>query len=201
MQKVFVEGEEDQNKGLAVRFFMHAEKDERRSEEEGRPIYQEIEMIEVLFPGSKDVLHEKLKWEHTQRFPKLYKQFVDTKESKISGTPLAEFPFISVAERRELEYFNIFTAEQLVNMPDGNVNRIGVNGRDLIKKVDAYMKSTKDKAHITKTAQQNEELKREIDLLKQQMSNLLKHKGEENGEGTREIRKDVQKGSSSRKKI
>lgn len=183
MTGTFIDGEEQGgNKGLSVRFFMHAIQDERRSMEEGRPIYKEIEMVEILTPGSRDILHKAVTEVEKHRFKELYKQFRETKESRIDGTPLDQFPFISVAERKELEYFNIFTGEQLVNIPDGNIDKIGVNGRDLIKKVEAYIKFTKDNAHIAKTTQENEELKREIALLKQQMAKIMKVKEEDNGE-------------------
>jgi hypothetical protein len=161
---------------LGVRFFLHPELDELRSKEEGRPIYKEIEMIEILTPGSKDVLHRKVSDLDRMRFRNRYQSFVDMAKNQIEGTPLNQFHFISAGEIKELEYFNVFTAEQLINMPDGNIEKVGVNGRDLIKKVKAVMAKAKDNAFVSKITEENEYLKREMSLIKEQMNQILQMK-------------------------
>lgn len=168
---------------LGVRFFLHPLQDEEKSRLEGRPIYKEIEMIEVLTPGSRDVLHRKVNQEDMIRFKAHYDAFKASSEHRLDGTPLNEFPFITAAERKELEYFNIFTGEQLVNMPDGNIDRMGVNGRDLIKKVNAYMQVAKDSAFISSITQENENLKREMEMLKKQMDQILMMNKEKSSDG------------------
>lgn len=174
---------------LGVRFFLHPILDERRSSEEGRPIYQEIEMVEILIPGSKDITHRKVNDDFKRRFSAQYESFKKTSENKIDGTPLNQFPFISASERKELEYFNIFTGEQLANMPDGNIDKIGVNGRDLIKKVKAYMELAKDTSVLGRMTDENEHLKREMQLLKEQMTQIITMKQEASDDNVKQLRK------------
>lgn len=163
---------------LGVRFFWFEKENEARSKEEGRPIYDQVEMIEILTPGCKDRLHRLVNDIDKMRFREKYKSFKEISNNTIEGTPLAQFPFISVADRRELEYFNVYTGEQLINMPDGNIDRLGVNGRDLIKKVTAFMQMAKDTAVVSRMTDENESLKREMALIKEQMDQILKMKQE-----------------------
>jgi hypothetical protein len=167
---------EQTDDALAVRFFMLPERDEVKSAQEGRPIYHDIEMVEILIPGSRDKLHRKVNDLDKQRFRTRYEKFKQSITNQIEGTPLNQFPFISVAEIKELEYFNVFTGEQLALIPDGNIDKIGVNGRDLIKKVKNYMQAAKDTAFVSKMTHENESLKREISLLKEQMQQILQMK-------------------------
>lgn len=161
---------------LGVRFFFLPILDELKTKAEGRPIYTEIEMVEVLTPGSKDVLHRKVNDMDKARFKEKYDAFASMAQQQVTGTPLNQFPFISASDRKELEYFNVFTGEQLINMPDGNIDRVGVNGRDLIKKVKAYMDMAKDTAVVSRMTEENEHLKQEMALIKQQMDQILQLK-------------------------
>lgn len=159
---------------LLVRFFLYPELDERRSKEEGRPIYQDIEMVEIMSGGAKDVLHKKSDDVSRQRFKRQYDAFKSKNAEARIGTPLRQFPFISASECKELEYFNIFTGEQLIAMPDGKIDNIGVNGRDLIKQVKAFIQMAKDTSVVSKMTSENESLKREMALMKEQMDQILK---------------------------
>ena|SRR5271166_471025 len=170
---------------LAVRFLLHPFIDHKRSEEEGRPIYVDSEMIEIKIPGSRDVLVRSVTEEDKLRYAKMYEHFKTTATEIINGTPLTEFPFITSADRKELEYFNVYSAEQLVGMADGYIDRMRGNMRDLIKKVKAHMENAKDTAFLTKVTQENENLKREIELVKTQMKQLSEHLTEKEDETSR----------------
>jgi hypothetical protein len=169
---------------LGVRFFWHELLNEERTKEAGIPKYDQIEMVEIVTPGSRDRLHRKVNDMDKMRFKDRYKSFIELANEKMDGTPLNQFPFISVGEIRELEYFNVYTGEQLVNMPDGNIEKLGVNGRDLIKKVNAFMQMAKDTAVVARMTDENESLKREMDLMKEQMSQILRMKQEKEPEAT-----------------
>jgi len=174
---------------LGVRFFLHAVQDEVASSQAGMPKFKDIEMIEILIPGSRDVTHRRVNDDFKHRFSKQYEAFKKTAENKIEGTPLTQFPFISASERKELEYFNIFTGEQLANMPDGNIDKIGVNGRDLIKKVMAYMELAKDNSLFVRMTEENEHLKREMELIKEQMQQIIAIKQEAADEDVKKLRR------------
>lgn len=161
------------DKRLRVKFFYEPFLQEADTKREGRPIYKDKEMIEIRVPGSKDVMHFEASDHFKKRFSAHYEAFKNSNSEKIQGTPLDQFPFISASERKEFEYHNIYTAEQLINIADGYVDRIGLHTRDIIKKVQAYMKSAKDNSGIAALVDENEKLKREIDLVKEQFQQFL----------------------------
>ncbi len=163
---------------LGIRFLYHPFQDHRRSQDEGRPIFTDVEMIEIKIPGSRDVILRAVTENDKYQHAKLYEHFKVHNSELINGTPLSEFPFISASERKELEYFNVYTAEQLVGMADGFIDNMRVNCRDLIKKVKAHLEKATDTAFVTKMTQENENLKREMEVLKQQMGEILALKSE-----------------------
>lgn len=163
---------------LGVRFFYLSVEDEAATRESGIAKFRDIEMLEALIPGSRDNVHRKVREEDKIRFKRQYDAFVNSNVSQIEGTSLSQFPFISSAQRKELEYLNIFTGEQLVNMPDGNIDKLGTYGRELIKKVRAFMAMAKDSAAAVAMAEENEKLRAEMDLMKEQMALILKRQEE-----------------------
>lgn len=163
---------------LSVWFFYHPVLLEKASEEAGIPKYTDVEMIGFMIPGDRNsVIHRKVKDEDKIRFKEKYERFKQTAESKIEGTPLNQFHFISAAQIKELEYFNIYTAEQLVSIPDGNIDRLGSKGREMVMKVKATLDSAKDASFVTKITSENEKLKKEMDLLKEQMAQISERFG------------------------
>lgn len=172
-------------KSLGITFSYHPFIDHERTKSEGRPIFVDVEMIEIRIPGSKDVCIRAVTEEDKINYSRHYEHFRTKNTEIINGTPLSEFPFISASERKELEYFNVFTAEQLVGMADGFVDKMRVNCRDLIKKVKAHLQNAKDTAFVTSMTQENENLKREIQALKEQMNTIISKIGKEDETGTR----------------
>lgn len=166
------------DEALAVRFFMFPMEDEAASKEAGMPCYKDIEMVEIIAPGVKDVFHGKINDHHRARFRRQYDLFKRSATNQLNGTALSEFAFISASERKELEYFNVFTAEQLINMADGNIDKIGVDIRLLIKKVKAHMQIAKDTSLVTRMTEENDKLVKEMNLMKEQMNQILAMKEE-----------------------
>lgn len=169
---------EQTDASLGVRFFYLSVDDEAESRASGMAKFKDIEMIEVLIPGSRDNVHRKVKEEDKIRFKRQYDAFKESNSNQLQGTALSQFPFISASQRKELEYLNIFTGEQLVNMPDGNIDKIGIGGRELIKKVKAFMDMAQDTAVAVALAEKNERLEREMELMKEQIAILTKRQNE-----------------------
>lgn len=175
---------EQTDASLGVRFFHLPVEDEVETRNTGIVKFKDIEMLEVLIPGDRNTIHRKVKEEDKIRFRQQYERFKESNSQELQGTLLNQFPFISSARRKELEYLNIFTGEQLLNMPDGNIDKIGIGGRELIKKIKAFMDMAKDNAVTVALAEKNERLEREMELMKQQIQMLMKAK-EEPTEGKR----------------
>ncbi len=111
---------------LLVRFFRKAKLNPRRTQEEGRPIYEETDYIEIRAPGNKsNVPIRPATQMDKDRFPEHWRKYeARMDEPHLEGTPLEHWPAINRSQVEELRFFNIYTVEQLVEMPDSNAGRI-----------------------------------------------------------------------------
>lgn len=113
---------------LLVRFFVKAMQDKSASAKEGRPIFKDVEYIEIRTPGCRDPIARPAKPGDIQRFPRHYDAFKARTSNIVDGTPLAEWPLISRSQAEELSFFSVKTVEQLVAMPDSSSGRMmGMN--------------------------------------------------------------------------
>tara|TARA_R110000868_G_scaffold74006_2_gene214124 strand:- start:739 stop:1389 length:651 start_codon:yes stop_codon:yes gene_type:complete len=178
---------------LLVKFYMNLVPNDEKSLQEGRPIMESQEWIEITQPGNKlSVVQEPVNNGHKQRFPRHYNQWKDrTSEDQeiLSGTPLAEWTPVSRTDVEELKYLNIRTVEQLANVADVNAgNMTGLMG--LKQKAQKYLEAAKEnvsssaifemKAENAEMKAENAEMKRKIDQLvkSNQFENVSEEKSE-----------------------
>lgn len=121
-------------------FFVEAVKNTFRSEQEGRPVYDDIEMVKLLIPGDKNSSPVKrVDDEDRERYPKQYAAFKAGIEAPTEGTPLAEWPPIQKSQVLEFAYFNIKTVEHLAQIHDGQLQNLPMGSRALREQAKAYL--------------------------------------------------------------
>lgn len=107
--------------GLQVKFYHEPRLNARRSEEQGRQIFDNIEMVEIVVPdqelGGYDrnsrVVH-KVDNTHRQRFASKYAEFkAKSAEWAGEGMPLAMWPPMTAAKVMEMAALKIHTVEHL----------------------------------------------------------------------------------------
>jgi hypothetical protein len=124
----------EMDRGLVVRFSMGTRLDSAKTAEAGREIYREVEYVTILIPGDRLVspVHRPVQASDKSRFPAQYAAFKNAQSQNtqaITGTPLSAWPVISPSQRKELEYLNIVTVEQLAAVSDGSAqNLAGLHG-------------------------------------------------------------------------
>jgi hypothetical protein len=119
----FAMDEHNRHKGdenLYVRFFTAPVQNKQKSAEEGRPIFEDKTMIQIMVPGSKDnvVMREVRPGYDDRRFPKQWAAYQNSEKEVVEGTPLSQWPQMSASQVEELKYFGIRTVEQLKEVPD-----------------------------------------------------------------------------------
>ena len=157
---------------LYVQFFVQAIQNNFKSEQEGRPIFDEIEMIRIMTPGSRDVFVGKATYQYQARFPKQYAAFKAGKEQPLEGTPLEEVPFLSVGQVAELKAINVKTLEQLAHMPDALAQQI-MGNFGLRQKAQNFLAAAKDQAPFTHMEAELAKRDAEITALKDQIQQLI----------------------------
>jgi len=156
------------DESLLVKFYMDSREDVQATQREGRPIFKEVEIIDIRIPGNRDnIVIRPIRKEDIERFPrhyKLFKERVAGAEDSPVGTPLSLWSYLRAPQIKEFEYFNVKTVEQLVAMPDSVGSKFpGI--QNIKQKADEYLSAAKKKAPIAKLQAQIDELMAKLDDL------------------------------------
>jgi hypothetical protein len=116
------------DEGLLVKFYLAPRKDDEKSVEEGRPVYREVEYVDIRVPGDRDGVARPATPRDRSRFPRHYAAFKNRMDTPDEGTLLSEWPLVPRTMVEELAYFNVKTVEALASMSDGNGQKFhGIN--------------------------------------------------------------------------
>lgn len=165
----------DENPGILAMFFTDAVRMNFASEQAGRDIFEDREHVKIVIAGDK---HSEVVREATdadrERFHEVYRRFraKATEREQIVGTILDAAPFLSPAQRKEMEAINIFTVEQLAALSDTAKQRLGMGANELVAKAQAFLKVAADTALATSQAARLEQQDAEIADLKRQIKEL-----------------------------
>jgi len=137
----------DPDEAIVAIFKNLAIKNEAKSTEAGRPVFDDIEACEIHRPGSQNFsVHPATSFSHWQddpltgeqtpityaeRFSRQYRQFKAHSVQTKSGTPLEHAPFLTEARRAELRAQNIYTVEALASIDGQELKNLGFGGREL----------------------------------------------------------------------
>lgn len=158
---------------LFVQFFMLAVRNEIKSIEAGRPIFDDKEYIRIITPGNtKSVLEVPVQDEHRIRFASRYDRWKRGLGEALTGTPLEMWPQMTVSQVAELKALNIYTVEQLAGLSDGNAQQI-MGNNSLRTKAKLFLDAAAGEAVNTKMLAELEKRDDEITVLKQQVQMLV----------------------------
>lgn len=135
---------------LLVKFDVRSKQDITASQEAGRPIFRDVEYIDIRVPGSPDNVCRPATARDKDRFPKHYAAFrnrIDDKEH-VEGTPLAEWPQVTRSQAEELAFFGIKTVEQLATVSDANGQGLmGFHG--MKRRANEWLKAAKQGVQVS----------------------------------------------------
>lgn len=164
------------DKRLFVQFYMRAVMNQFKSAQEGRPIFDEKEYVRIIIPGDKNTVidTEATRVEKELRFPEQYARFKKNQEQSLSGTPLEVWPQMTVGMVAELKAMNVFTVEQLAELPDNLAQRI-MGAHMWRKKAQAFLDAAAGDAKNSQLAMELEKRDAQIAALQNQLNQILKH--------------------------
>lgn len=155
-------------------------KNEYRSDQEGRPIYDSMIQIELQYPGNNTSNFKKTFtvaegdkgniW--TERFPRQWAAFKSQREQVPEGRPVETWAVLDKKRVMELKGMGYHTIEQVAAMTDMNGPKMGLDWRKLRDQAIATMKPEDGAVAISKLTADNETLRNELDALKKQFENL-----------------------------
>lgn len=156
---------------LFVQFFKSPVMMEHKSEQEGRPIYEERLFIRIIVPGDNTNVVEREAWDGDKaRFPRQWKHFEAMGDSAaVEGTAIEHWPAMNRAQVEEFKALRFYTVESIANASDSQLQRLGMGGMGFRAKAQAYLAAAKDTALVQHQAaelerrdSENAELKRQI---------------------------------------
>lgn len=160
-----------------VEFFMEAVEYTVESEKEGRPVFREIPHIRIIIPGDRNVEYIDRASEYFQQlYPQAWARFQASQKEGIVGTPLEQWPMMNRALVKEAHYYNIHTVEQLAEISDANVQRLGMGWTEWRRKAQAYIAAARGDADRSAQDSENQRLKDEIEALKAQFEAMAEAK-------------------------
>lgn len=162
-------------RGTFASFGLHPRKNEAKSKEAGRPIYDDVEYIQILLAGDKgSVIHRPATHQDKLNYSREYAAFKAGEDQEAaSGTPLKDLPGITRGLVEEARYFKVFTVEHLAEMPEANVQNLGMGWSALRQRARDYIAAAAGLAPLEKLRGENAELRGQMEALKKQMSELI----------------------------
>lgn len=158
---------------IRPRFYMDTEKDEKASQEHGRPIFHEVEMVEMIIPGNPHTKPvQRVRDDHRARWPEAYDRFKAGQQAAVDGTPIEEWSPLTKSQCMELKALGFQSVEELAAMNESAIQRIGMGGRTLQQKAKAYIEQAMGNAPMEKMAHENELLRNEVAAQKTQIADL-----------------------------
>lgn len=168
------------------RFYTEPVQNMAKSAEEGRPIFEPKKFIELKHPGDRlysfveeiddagmgmnrrqMASGEFIGQDYAARFPREWDAFKRGEERASIGTPLDEWPALTRSRVYELKAMNIFTVEELSNIQDGQLQKMGMGARAEREKAKAFLAAAKGSAHESAMAAELAELREMVTRITQ----------------------------------
>jgi hypothetical protein len=178
----------DPDDSVVAIFKDFAVKDENASAAAGRPIFNDIEIVELRYPGSKNwaaypatsfshwgvdpQTGEQTKITYAERFRRQYQQYKAHSIQTKAGTPTTYAPFLTEARRAELRAQNIYTIEALAGIDGQELKNLGPGGREMKNAAIEYIEETQKGAVNTQMQAELEALRAKYQLMEEDMATL-----------------------------
>jgi hypothetical protein len=175
-QELMAAAERQPKSSLVIKFSMEAMENPEKTKNAGRPVYDDVEMISIRVPGDPDIRVRPVRPEDKQAHAKEYLAWKSNQSQEAaSGTPLAQWALMKRSQVEEAKYLGIHTVEQLSDVSDANLQRLGPGWMALRQKARDWLASAKDGAELNKLREALDEATRRIAT----METMLKRQGEE----------------------
>jgi hypothetical protein len=182
--------------GVTAIFYKKALPNNFKTEQEGRPIFDDVDMVKIYISGdSHNVIDTLVREDHKQRFPHQWQNYMNKNgnDPHLSGTPLSQWPLITISQAEELKALKFFTVENVAAASDAQLQRLGMaagmSPHAFRDRAVNFLRVARDEADVTKNEEQirtlqeeNAKIKAETDAklaqMQEQMATILAAVGE-----------------------
>jgi hypothetical protein len=166
---------------LSVRFYSRPVQNMAETSLQNRPIYQDIDYIEIFTPGNQlNIIDTPVREEHKRRFPIQWAAYQNLHhgDQREIGTPISQWSYLSAAQAEELKAIKFFTVENVANASDAQIQSIGMIGgmapAMLRERAKAFLSAAQGTAVIQHDAEEKAQLKEQLAALQRQVAAMAK---------------------------
>jgi hypothetical protein len=193
MAQVNIGGYQENQRSLApfIEFFIDSEEDRVKSLENGRLTMRDVDMVRVRQRGSKDYVekpvagwlkemraysdegHQPAEW--ADLYEAAYKKWKAGEDGPVKGFDLRNWGGINKAQVENLRSMGILSVEEVAEMNESTMNRIGMGSRALKNRAMEWVRSMAGKINTEEVAQLRgtvEAQNQQIEDLRQQIAKL-----------------------------
>ena len=165
----------DPNSGVYALFYSRAVQNNAMTREQGRPVFVDVDYVEIIIPADKHAKVDRpARDEDKQRWPREWAKYEAGQQAAVTGTPLTALSWLMPSQVKSLEAVGILTVEHLAGVSDGNLKNLGMGGRDMRERARNFLKVAEDQSHVTRLSDENQALKDQVELLKEDLAHLQK---------------------------
>lgn len=168
--------------GVIPIFHKREIKDKAASDAAGRVVNKQVDFIEIIVPGQRDRVIGPVRQDHKDRFPEQWEAYERGDTETIVGTPVTEWQGVSRLRASELRANQVYTVEQLADLPDGVAHRIGPDFQALKAAARQFLSGRSEldvlRVDMAKALQARAEKDAELDELKAQLARLQERLGD-----------------------
>lgn len=136
----------DADKKLVAIFYSDVVKNEAKSAEAGRPIFDDVDLVKIITPGSRDTFVGDATPEYQARFPRQWARYKAGKDqNSASGTPLNQLPWLTPGQIAEFNALQVHTVEHLAGMSDALAHKF-MGFHAMRDRAQAYLEAAKSAA-------------------------------------------------------
>lgn len=162
---------------VGVRFYSKPLQDNYQTEQQGRPIFVDTDMVRITTPGDSLSVIDTIATEHyRKRFPRQWDFYVSKKEGDqltVGRTPLSAWSKLSAAQVEELRHLKFYSVEDVANASDAALSNVGMiagmGGHAFRDAAQVYLRVAKDSSIALRMEQENAALRAEMDAMRAQM--------------------------------
>lgn len=152
-----------------VKFYKKAVKNNFKSAQENKNVFDEKEYIKIIIPGDNKTLIDRRVTDKDRNvdYPNLYQNYKKREKDLEVGTPLAMLPTLRDIDVQKLQALNVHTLEHLVNLGEAAIKKVE-GCRQMMRDAEKFL-STDDL--VKKLEKENLELKDKIKELENELAN------------------------------
>ena len=141
LDSTFLEAQRgEQHSRNVAHFYYHPVLNPQLTAQKGVEVYEDKVYILIISPGQRlSEIRRKATEKDIAGYPKQYEAFLQKRPQPIIGTPLSSLPGLTPARVKDMEYLHIRTVQQLLEIPDSALAKIGPDARQLQHQARAFL--------------------------------------------------------------